>query len=103
MVLWDLDRAEKLAVVQHRAPVSSLTLTGDPDRFFAAGISNRLRCATVGPLFVNISIGGTLTAFAAPPGRCVGVASVPPEPMAVTIAPRLRDAMPLITASIACT
>jgi len=37
------------------------------DRFFAAGISNRLRYATVGTLFVNISIGGTLTAFAAPP------------------------------------
>jgi serine/threonine protein kinase len=36
VVLWDLDRAEKLAVVQHRAPVSSLTLTGDPNRFFAA-------------------------------------------------------------------
>ena len=26
VVLWDLDRAEKLAVVQHRAPISSLTL-----------------------------------------------------------------------------
>jgi Putative Na+/H+ antiporter len=37
------------------------------DRFFAAGLSNRLRYATVGTLFVNISIGGTLTAFAAPP------------------------------------
>jgi hypothetical protein len=36
VVLWDLDRAEKLAVVQHRAPISSLTLTGDPNRFFAA-------------------------------------------------------------------
>jgi hypothetical protein len=37
------------------------------DRFFAAGLSNRLKYATVGTLFVNISIGGTLTAFAAPP------------------------------------
>jgi serine/threonine protein kinase len=36
VVLWDLERAEKLAVVQHRAPVSSLTFTGDPNRFFAA-------------------------------------------------------------------
>jgi Putative Na+/H+ antiporter len=37
------------------------------DRFFAAGISNRLKYATIGVLFVNISIGGTLTPFAAPP------------------------------------
>jgi len=37
------------------------------DRFFAAGLSTRLRYATVGTLFVNISIGGTLTSFAAPP------------------------------------
>ncbi len=37
------------------------------DRFFAAGLSNRLKYATIGVLFVNISIGGTLTPFAAPP------------------------------------
>ncbi len=37
------------------------------DRFFAAGLPNRLKYATVGTLFVNISIGGTLTSFAAPP------------------------------------
>ena len=37
------------------------------DRFFAAGLSERLRYATIGTLFVNISIGGTLTPFAAPP------------------------------------
>ena len=37
------------------------------DRFFAAGLSTRLRYATVGTLFVNVSIGGTLTSFAAPP------------------------------------
>ena len=37
------------------------------DRFFAAGLSTRLKYATIGVLFVNISIGGTLTAFAAPP------------------------------------
>ncbi|HVK56207.1 MAG TPA: putative Na+/H+ antiporter, partial [Burkholderiales bacterium] len=37
------------------------------DRFFAAGISSRLKYATLGVLFVNISIGGTLTPFAAPP------------------------------------
>jgi WD40 repeat protein len=36
VVLWDLERAEKLAVVQHRAPISSLAFTGDPNRFFAA-------------------------------------------------------------------
>ena len=37
------------------------------DRFFAAGLSDRLKYATIGTLFVNISIGGTLTPFAAPP------------------------------------
>lgn len=37
------------------------------DRFFSRGISTRLKYATLGVLFVNISIGGTLTPFAAPP------------------------------------
>jgi hypothetical protein len=37
------------------------------DRIFAAGVSNRLKYATIGALFVNVSIGGTLTSFAAPP------------------------------------
>ena len=37
------------------------------DRYFAAGLSSRLKYAIVGVLFVNISIGGTLTPFAAPP------------------------------------
>ena len=37
------------------------------DRYFAAGLSTRLKYAIVGVLFVNISIGGTLTPFAAPP------------------------------------
>lgn len=37
------------------------------DRFFGSGISLRLKYATLGVLFVNISIGGTLTPFAAPP------------------------------------
>ncbi|CAN7527443.1 putative Na+/H+ antiporter [Pseudoduganella sp. LjRoot289] len=36
-------------------------------RIFAAGISPRLQYATLGVLFVNVSIGGTLTPFAAPP------------------------------------
>lgn len=35
--------------------------------FFCRGISSRLKYATLGVLFVNISIGGTLTPFAAPP------------------------------------
>ncbi|NML18172.1 putative Na+/H+ antiporter [Azohydromonas caseinilytica] len=34
---------------------------------FAAPVSTRLKYATVGVLFVNVSIGGTLTPFAAPP------------------------------------
>jgi WD40 repeat protein/serine/threonine protein kinase len=36
IVLWDLERAEKLGTLQHRAPISSLTFTADPNRFFAA-------------------------------------------------------------------
>lgn len=34
---------------------------------FCQSVSNRLKYATLGVLFVNISIGGTLTPFAAPP------------------------------------
>ena len=36
-------------------------------RYFDHGISRRLSYATIGLLFVNVSIGGTLTHFAAPP------------------------------------
>lgn len=35
--------------------------------YFVRGLSTRLKYATVGVLFVNISIGGTLTPYAAPP------------------------------------
>jgi hypothetical protein len=37
------------------------------DRYYGAGISTRLKYATLGVLFVNVSIGGTLTPYAAPP------------------------------------
>ena len=37
------------------------------DRLYAAGPSTRLQYATLGVLLVNVSIGGTLTNFAAPP------------------------------------
>jgi hypothetical protein len=37
------------------------------DRIFGAAVSQKLKYATIGTLFVNVSIGGTLTAFAAPP------------------------------------
>ncbi len=37
------------------------------DRLFATGASTRLKYAALGALFVNVSIGGTLTPFAAPP------------------------------------
>lgn len=37
------------------------------DKFFSRNISSKLKYATIGVLFVNISIGGTLTAYAAPP------------------------------------
>ncbi len=37
------------------------------DNFYAHRISNRLRYVTLGTLLVNVSIGGTLTHFAAPP------------------------------------
>ena len=36
-------------------------------RYFDRGISRKLAYATLGVLFVNVSIGGTLTHFAAPP------------------------------------
>ncbi|WP_374244088.1 putative Na+/H+ antiporter [Zoogloea sp.] len=37
------------------------------DSYFRQGLSVRLKYATLGMLFVNVSIGGTLTHFAAPP------------------------------------
>ena len=37
------------------------------DRFFSQSISERMKYATLGVVFVNVSIGGTLTPFAAPP------------------------------------
>lgn len=37
------------------------------DGYFRQGLSTRLKYATIGLLFVNVSIGGTLTTFAAPP------------------------------------
>ncbi len=37
------------------------------DRFYKKKISERLKYATLGLLFVNVSIGGTLTPYAAPP------------------------------------
>lgn len=37
------------------------------DRYFSQGISSRLKYATLGVLFVNVSIGGTMTSFGAPP------------------------------------
>lgn len=37
------------------------------DTLFSSNVSSRLKYATVGVLFVNVSIGGTLTPFAAPP------------------------------------
>lgn len=37
------------------------------ERYMSNGISERFKYATIGLLFVNVSIGGTLTSFAAPP------------------------------------
>ena len=37
------------------------------ETYYRKGMSTRLMYATIGVLFVNISIGGTLTSFAAPP------------------------------------
>lgn len=44
--------------------LAALILLG---RFYAQPISKRLKYATLGVLFVNVSIGGTLTPYAAPP------------------------------------
>ncbi len=37
------------------------------ERIFTAPMAERIKYATIGVLFVNVSIGGTLTSFAAPP------------------------------------
>jgi hypothetical protein len=37
------------------------------DRYFGGGLSTRFKYATLGVLFVNVSVGGTLTSFGAPP------------------------------------
>lgn len=37
------------------------------DRIYRGNLSTKLKYATLGVLFVNVSIGGTLTSFAAPP------------------------------------
>ena len=37
------------------------------DKLFSQGISKKLKYMTLGTLFINVSIGGTLTNFAAPP------------------------------------
>lgn len=37
------------------------------DRYFGQSLSSRMRYGTLGVLFVNVSIGGALTPFAAPP------------------------------------
>lgn len=44
--------------------ISALLLSG---KFYSLEPSNRFKYATIGLLFVNISVGGTLTHFAAPP------------------------------------
>ena len=44
------------------------------DTLFGSGASARLKYATLGVLFVNVSIGGTLTNFAAPPVLMVAAA-----------------------------
>jgi hypothetical protein len=42
-------------------------------------------------------------ALAAPPGRWIGEATLPPMPITLTMAPAPRCAMPGSTASMACT
>jgi hypothetical protein len=37
------------------------------ERYYSKGITTKLKYVTLGVLFVNISIGGTMTSFAAPP------------------------------------
>ena len=37
------------------------------ERYYSQGITTKLKYATLGILFVNISVGGTMTSFAAPP------------------------------------
>ena len=51
--------------------------------------------AAARPVVASIS-----AAFAAPPGRCTGVATLPPMPMMLTMTPRLRASMRFSTASV---
>ena len=48
---------------------AAMTLTAQPlrDQVFVKGISTRLKYTALGVLFANVSIGGTLTPYAAPP------------------------------------
>ncbi len=77
VVLWDLERAEKLAVVQHRAPISSLVFTGDPNRFFAASQDGAVSLFDVrspntpAPLSDDMETGAQLLALARSRGLLV--------------------------------
>ena len=59
-----LDRASSLITEPAAMTLGALMLR---ERVFSAAVSNKLKYATLGVLFVNVSIGGTLTPFAAPP------------------------------------
>jgi hypothetical protein len=55
-------------LAHHRAGGDDAGGADARDRIFSVGgVSQKLKYATLGVLFVNISIGGTLTPFAAPP------------------------------------
>ena len=77
VVLWDLERAEKLAVVQHRAPISSLVFTGDPNRFFAASQDGSVSLFDVrspntpAPLSDDVETGAQMLALARSRGLLV--------------------------------
>jgi hypothetical protein len=62
--LWLLPLLGSLITEAAAMTVAALTLR---ERLYAQGLSNRLQYATLGVLFVNVSIGGLLTTFAAPP------------------------------------
>ena len=77
IALWDMDRTEKLAVLQHRGPVSAVAFTADPNRFFAANQDGAVALfdvrspTTPAPLSEETETGAQLVALARSSGMLV--------------------------------
>ena len=67
LVADDSDRRPDARLVHHRAGSDDDLRAAAGAAFLRSAAQQRLKYATLGLLFVNVSIGGTLTHFAAPP------------------------------------